>query len=379
MRVEPAIPAEVLAAVRAPFDAADAAPVDVPLVQPLNLVLDLVGEALRARLFIVQAEGGPEFCLRPDFTAPVARRHLEGGTASGRYFYQGKAFRSAADHPGRPEEFLQIGLERFEDAEAPMLEAEVETLALAWASAKAGGRGDLSLWLGDAGLFAAFVESLDLAPALASRLVRIVGRPRLLRSELARAGQAAEAAAEGGLADLLADLPSEAASSLLREVWQLAGIAPVGGRGPGEIAERLVRKAEARRAPALTREQAASVAGFLAVEAAPQAAFEAIENLAGPNNGALKAALSGWQDRLGRLLAAGVPSEPLRFAAGLGHAFDYYDGLSFEVRSAALGPERPVAAGGRYDGLLARLGGPERGRAVGCMVRPWRAFAQGEA
>ena len=75
----------------------------------------------------------------------------------------------------------------------------------------------------------------------------------------------------------------------------------------------------------------------------------------------------------------GVPAQALRFAAGLGHAFDYYDGLSFEVRSRALGPERPVAAGGRYDGLLARLGGPEQSRAVGCMVRPWRAFAQGEA
>jgi len=379
MRVEPAIPAEVLAAVRAPFDAAGAAPVDVPLVQPLNLVLDLVGEALRARLFIVQAEGGPEFCLRPDFTAPVARRHLEAGAASGRYFYQGKAFRSAADHPGRPEEFLQIGLERFEDAETSMLEAEVETLTIAWAAAKAGGRDDLSLWLGDASLFAAFVESLDLAPALASRLVRIVGRPRLLRAELARAGQAAPEPADGGLADLLADLPESAASGLLREVWQLAGIDPVGGRGPGEIAERLVRKAEARRAPALTQDQADSVAGFLAIEDSPGAAFEAIRRLSGPNDGALKAALSGWQERLARLAAADVPSAALRFAAGLGHAFDYYDGLSFEVRSAALGAERPVAAGGRYDGLLARLGGPEQSRAVGCMVRPWRAFAQGEA
>ncbi len=140
-----------------------------------------------------------------------------------------------------------------------------------------------------------------------------------------------------------------------------------------------MRKAEARRAPALTQGQAEAVAGFLAVEDAPQAAFDAIARLAGPDDGALKAALAAWRDRLGRLAAAGVPAQALRFAAGLGHAFDYYDGLSFEVRSRALGPERPVAAGGRYDGLLARLGGPEQSRAVGCMVRPWRAFAQGEA
>ncbi|HMP63012.1 MAG TPA: ATP phosphoribosyltransferase regulatory subunit, partial [Phenylobacterium sp.] len=73
MRVEPSIPADVLAAVRRPFEAVAATPVDVPLVQPLGLALDLVGEALRARLFLVQAEGGPEYCLRPDFTAPVVR------------------------------------------------------------------------------------------------------------------------------------------------------------------------------------------------------------------------------------------------------------------------------------------------------------------
>jgi len=37
-----------------------------------------------------------------------------------------------------------------------------------------------------------------------------------------------------------------------------------------------------------------------------------------------------------------------------------------------------VAVGGRYDGLLARLGGAGA-QAVGCMVRPARAFAGDEA
>ncbi|MDB5495076.1 MAG: hisZ, partial [Phenylobacterium sp.] len=36
------------------------------------------------------------------------------------------------------------------------------------------------------------------------------------------------------------------------------------------------------------------------------------------------------------------------------------------------------AVGGRYDGLLARLGGGPA-RAVGCVVRPWRAYAGGES
>ena len=97
----------------------------------------------------------------------------------------------------------------------------------------------------------------------------------------------------------------------------------------------------------------------------------------GGRSPALAEALAHWDARLAAL--SGLPPERMRFAPALGHAFDYYDGLTFEVRSDALGPERPVASGGRYDGLLARLGGPADARAVGLVVRPWRAFAGGEA
>ena len=68
----------------------------------------------------------------------------------------------------------------------------------------------------------------------------------------------------------------------------------------------------------------------------------------------------------------------MRLSPAFGRSFGYYDGFLFEVRSAALDAERPLAAGGRYDGLLARLGARRATPAVGCMVRPWRAFAGGE-
>ena len=49
MRVEPPVPAEALAAIRGALAAAGATPVDAPILQPLNLLLDLAGEAMRAR------------------------------------------------------------------------------------------------------------------------------------------------------------------------------------------------------------------------------------------------------------------------------------------------------------------------------------------
>jgi ATP phosphoribosyltransferase regulatory subunit len=378
MRAEPEVPAAALEAIRVPFLAAGAAAADAPVLQPLGLLLDLAGEAMRASLFVVQAEGGAEACLRPDFTVAIARQHLASGARAGRYRYEGKAFR-AAPHGDRAEEFLQIGLERFEaDASVPTVQADAEIAALAWASAAAGGRRDLALWLGDVGLFSAFVEDLGLPDALAARLRRAAGRPRLMQAELARAGDAG--AVDGGseLAARLAGLPQDAAAELLREVWALAGIEPVGGRGPEEIAERLVRRAEAARAPALSVEQADAVRRFLAVSDSPEAAFAQVKAATGGKAPAVDAALAAWRERLDALARLAPGARP-RFATALGHAFDYYDGLFFEIRSDALGDDRPVASGGRYDGLPARLGGTAPHRAVGCVVRPWLAYAGGEA
>jgi ATP phosphoribosyltransferase regulatory subunit len=375
VRVEPPVPAQALAAIRGALAAAGATPVDAPILQPLNLLLDLAGEAMRARLFVVQAEGGEEACLRPDFTVAVARQHIEGGTSAGRYAYEGPAFRSAPEGD-RPEEFVQLGVELFAPAGAAPVEADAEIAGLAWRAAVAGGRRDLTLWLGDVGLFSAFIESLSLPDALAARLKRVAGRPRLLNAELLRAGEAAPSAGGGQLAAMLSGLSESEAAGLLEEVWALAGVEPVGGRGPGEIAARLVRRAEAASAPALTQAQALAIRAFMGISEAPAAGLKQVRALAGKVR-ALDAALADWEARLARL--AEIPADRMRFAPALGHAFDYYDGLTFEVRSAALGDGRPVASGGRYDGLLARLGGPADARAVGCVVRPWRAFAGGEA
>jgi len=376
VRVEPPVPATALAAIREALAGAGAQPVDAPILQPLNLLLDLAGEAMRARLFVVQAEGGAEACLRPDFTAAVARQHIDSGATAGRYVYEGPAFRSEPEGQ-RPEEFVQLGVELFAPAGPATVEADAEIASLAWRAALAGGRKDLTLWLGDVGLFAAFIESLKLPDALSARLKRVAGRPRLLWAELGRAGEAAAPAAGGGqLAAMLSGLSEPQAAAMLEEVWALAGVEPVGGRGPGEIAARLVRRAEAARAPALTKPQAEAIEAFMAISQAPAAALLQVRALAGKGAG-IDAALADWDARLAKL--ADIPAERLRFTPALGHAFDYYDGITLEVRSDALGADRPVASGGRYDSLLARLGGTADARAVGCVVRPWRAYAGGEA
>ncbi|HEY3798446.1 MAG TPA: ATP phosphoribosyltransferase regulatory subunit [Caulobacteraceae bacterium] len=377
MRLEPSVPAEVLAAVRGAFAEMRATPIDPPLTLPLGLILDLSGESMRERLFMVQADA--EEALRPDFTIPAARLHLESGKAAGRYLYEGKAFRAAVRGRESYEEFLQIGLEAFEPGATP--EADAEIAGLAWRAAAAGGRTDLTLQLGDVALFGAFVDTLKLAEPLAARLKRAFATPRRLRELLDRA--AAETptatparASDGRIAALLAGLPEADAAAALEDLWRLAGIAPAGGRSAAEIVHRLAERAAVARAPDLTREQAAQIGRFLAIEGAPAEALAAVGRLAGVGGPKLDAALKAWSRRLSALQGEGVPATALRFATAFGRDFGYYDGALFEVRSDALGPERPVAAGGRYDSLFARLGASLPSGAVGCMVRPARAWRE---
>lgn len=368
MRLERTVPPAALAAIRAPFQGAGEV-LETPVLQPLALLLDLAGEAMRPRLFVVQAEGGEEAALRPDFTIPIARAHIAGGAAEGRYVYEGKAFR-AAGGTARAEEFLQLGLEVYGGADPAATDAEI--LKRAWKAAAAGGRDDLSLMLGDVSLFSALVEDMDLEPALAARLKRAFNRPRLLSAELNPATDAGEAP-QSRLAGLLGGLSEAEAVALLEEVWSLAGVSPVGGRPTAEIARRLAARGGEGARARLSEDQIGRVRAFLSIEDAPAIALGALAGLGGAR---LDARLGEWRRRLELLAEAGVPLDGARFGAGFGRAFGYYDGALFEVRSAALGAERPLAAGGRYDGLVTRLGGAGTG-AAGCMVRPARAFVGG--
>ena len=380
MRIEPPVPAKALAAMREPFLAMGATPIDPPILQPLGLILDLAGEAMRERLFVVQAEGGAEAALRPDFTIPAVRAHIDSKARGGRYFYEGRAFRAAPRGIDAVEEFLQIGLEVFEASDAPAADAEIA--ALAWRSAAAGGRDDLTLMLGDVGLFAAFIDALGLAPPLATRLKRAFSSPRRLRQELDRAGEdEAPPPAPAGerLTHLLAGLPEAEAAAVLEDLWSLAGIEPSGGRSAAEIVHRLAQTSAAARAPNLTAEQAGLIGRFLAISDAPGPALEAVARLAGPAGDKLRTALDGWAHRLEALVDEGAPLNRMRLSTAFGRDFGYYDGVLFEVRSAAVGDHRPLAAGGRYDGLPARLGASLATGAVGCMVRPGRAWAEGAA
>jgi ATP phosphoribosyltransferase regulatory subunit len=373
MNTEPPVPAGVLAAIRAPFAGIDGTRVDPAVIQPLNLLLDLAGEAMRARLFVVQDEGGREACLRPDFTVAIVRDHVRAGGGEGLYLYEGKAFRVAAPGApeGHPEEFVQVGLEAFTEADAPYDMSEIPLLA--WWSARAGGRDDLSLHIGDVGLFRAFLSDIGVEPALAARLQRLLTQSGELDAELARA-QAPVKRPAHPLAATLSNLPRDEAVGRLEAFWAENDLPRVGGRDAAEIVERLHRRAEAACAAPLGADQAGLIARYLEIAGPLEDAVGQVRALAG--GPALLAKLADWEALPASLATGGVPLDRAYFSSRIASPFSYYDDFLFDITSDALGPLRPVASGGRYDALLAQVGGGGL-RAVGCMVRPARAWIGG--
>ncbi len=66
------------------------------IIQPADVFLDVIGEALRARTYVFSDPDGAELCLRPDLTVPTCRLHLARYAkheTPARYCYNGPAFR----------------------------------------------------------------------------------------------------------------------------------------------------------------------------------------------------------------------------------------------------------------------------------------------
>jgi len=91
--------------------------------------------------------------------------------------------------------------------------------------------------------------------------------------------------------------------------------------------------------------------------------------------------LAAFRRRLDLLDAAGVDTHGAAFAAEFGRDLEYYTGFVFEIVAPALGPDSPVAGGGRYDSLLADVGAPVPVPAVGSCIHTERLLAvlSGEA
>ena len=339
-----ALAAELLAALRD----AGAVPVATDILQPAETLLDLYGEDIRARAYVTHDPTMGEMMLRPDFTVPVVQAHMREGAEPARYCYSGLVFRK--QEGARAREYLQVGYEIFAREDPAQADAEVFALF----SRLLAGRG-LRPVTGDIGILKSAVAGLETSDARKAALMRHIWRPRRFRALLERM------CGQGPLAEPRAALVARLRAGEAVEAPQ------IGLRSQEEIAERVARLIAEAETPPIPPAQVRALEELLALKGSAPAALAALR---AQGWDALAPALDRLEARLAALAGAGIDVDALPFEASFGRTnMEYYDGFVFGF----IAPERelpPVATGGRYDALTARLGQGRAIPAVGGVIRP---------
>jgi len=351
------------------------------IIQPANVFLDQIGEAIRGRTYVFTDLAGEELCLRPDLTVPVSRLYLERhpqADVQARYCYNGPAFRF---QPGgasltHPREFRQAGIESFGAADRDS--ADVEIVRLAVEGVRSAGLKSFRLRLGDIAVFYALIEALSLPERWRLKLRHYFWRPPAFHALLARLAKGERPYGDGPVAALAATLVTEdsaRAEELVANYIETKGFPLTGNRSLGEITERLLDHAADLRADPLPKEVATIIDCYLAVEAPPKEAVDRIARIAKGAGIDLGPALYILARRFERLEESGIGLSLARFATEFGRDLEYYSGLVFQIEAGQGDKASPIAGGGRYDGLLRSLGAAVDVPAVGAAIHTERLLA----
>jgi ATP phosphoribosyltransferase regulatory subunit len=292
----------------------------------------------------------------------VARDYLaspRAGKPAG-FSYLGPVFRYRGSAPS---EFQQAGIESFgrQDRAA----ADAEMLALALETIHTFGVKDVEIRTGDVALFNALIDALDLYPVWRRRLIKDFNRKISLDKDLERLTLATSIGRneyEGVLA-ALAGSDRKAALALVTDLMSIAGTTNVGGRSVAEIADRFLEQSTLK-GGALPHNALDLIKRFLAISGDPDDAVAQLRALSREAKLNIAAAIDQLEARIGFMAARGIDVKTLRFSTAFGRGLDYYAGFEFELHARGNGAE-PLVAGGRYDGLMTRLGAPDPIPAVG--------------
>ncbi len=348
----------------ASFASAGYLPARPAILQPAEPFLDLSGEDIRKSLYLTTDASGDELCLRPDLTIPVAREYLasiRAGQPAG-FCYLGPVFRYRGS---KPSEFLQAGVELF--GRHDYAAADAEMLALALEATGAFKVFDVDVRIGDVALFAALLDALKLAPVWRRRLIKDFNRKVSVAQDLERLTLQTKGTRPDyqGVLSALAGSDRKAALAMVADLMSIAGATNVGGRSTAEIADRFLEQSTL--AASLPGETAVLIERYLAISGEPDAALAKLRELVADTRIDISRAIDQFESRIGFMAARGLDTGAMRFATAFGRGVDYYTGFEFELQAKNNGAE-PLVAGGRYDGLMTRLGSRQPIPAVGFSV-----------
>ena len=335
--------------------------IDLPIVERRDLYLRKLGEELVGKVYEFSFSGR-DLALRPEWTASVLRAytaHMQGQPLPLRLRYNGPVFRNERPQRATYRQFTQVGVEL---VGGPAPRADAECMALACAGLDTVGVPSYVVRVGHIGLIRSVLAALGLAERTQGLLVWSLERMRtqgvnVIRAQLEH--EAEEPAFDPALLQGVDDAQAEAL--LLRSLAEIGVNLRFGTRSPEAIVGRLVRKLRRTESRGAVEHALALLEQFSQLQGPPAEALPRAETLL-HDFGLPTAELDGLHAVLELAEAHGVTDERLVVDFGLGRGLHYYTGAIWEIYTD---DGLQLCGGGRYDDLVAALGGRQPVPAVG--------------
>ncbi len=365
-------------------------PVDVPVFEYTELFLRKSGEVLAPKLYSFTFYNR-SICARPEFTASVGRLYVESlqdEPLPQRLYYHGPVFRYEKPQRGRRRQFTQFGLEII-GGESPLADAEL--ILTACEGLEAVGIASYCIVLGHIGAMLDLLKRLKLdrrARNFVLSNLENLGRPDRGLPYVEERLQELYPPAERSAAhqQLVSGTRREDARAVLSALLgRLNAESALGSRTVDEVVDGVLNQLSRPDQVPLIRQALALAEQLHRAAGPPQKALPAAAALLEGHH-LSQEPLRNLTDIVELLQAAGLPEERIIVNLGMGRGLYYYTGMIFEIYpTLPQGDEQQLCGGGRYDDLIAALGGRQRTPACGlaygiqrlaaCTKEQWKSEA----
>ncbi len=331
--------------------------VDTPILEDSDLFARKGGGEMTGLLYTFSEPDGRRLSLRPEFTTSIIRMYVEsdGLALPLRWSYAGPVFRFDRAGGGRCRQFIQVGAEIIGDYSS---RSDAEVIGSAIEGLQRLGLPSTSVRLGHVETLSRLFAAFELSDS-ARRFV--TGNLGGLKRGRTTAGRLLERAREAGLVDEETPSIDGWGAKRAREALQLLILeegarGPMGRRTAEEIMARLERKSGQSRDP-VEMGRALDLASRLVGLEGPASQTIADARAVASRSGTRTDALDPLEELVEALAESGIGTDTLVIDMGMARGMAYYTGALFDL--AAGQGAGTLGGGGRYDGLVQTLGGPE--------------------
>ena len=345
------------------FEEKGAIYLEIPTLLESDLLLDLYGEEINSRTYILNDPIKGNLMLRPDFTVPIVLMHIKNNQDRAEYCYSGKVWRKQDYSSLRPSEYLQVGIECFGGKDIAKEDARVFSIIR-----KAVNSIDLKIVTGDLGILRSAINGLEINTRCKKALLRQLWRPKRFLQVLEYFSH------NSNLVNNEKNKIIELFNSgkLLDKLKNFESI--IGLRTKKDILERVSELSNDILNNQLKDIDLKLLRDLLKISCPLTQAHQKINNSTYSHEYLKKSALL-LEKRLECLSELDIDVKNIDFEVSFGRtSLEYYDGFVFEMMSKKPYNSIALAQGGRYNELtriLSQLEGCQKSpNSVGGIIRP---------